>query len=63
MARKQKYHEDEVAYFLSKRKGTKVSKEDKFIEIGKKNDLGNGCWGRIDFLVNYCNWTALQLTH
>jgi hypothetical protein len=24
----------------------------------KKHDLGNGSWGRIDFLVRYCGYTT-----
>ena len=25
-------------------------------EVLKAHDLGNGSWGKIDFLVNHCNY-------
>ena len=27
---------------------------------GRKNDLGNGSWGKIDFLVNHCGYTLIR---
>jgi len=59
MARKSKYQADEVVYFLSKRKGVKISAKQKHIEVSKRNDLGNGCWGRVDFLRNHCAFTCI----
>lgn len=60
MARKSKYIADEVVAFLGKRKGIKFS--GKVITVDPRNDLGNRCWGRIDFLQNYNNYTVLVKT-
>jgi hypothetical protein len=55
MARK-KHTLEEVLKFFSRRKGVKI--KDKVIQIDKRNnDLGNGCWGRIDYLRNVHGYT------
>lgn len=56
MARK--HNVEEVLRSLSKKHDVKISqKEEVFILNQKlkesKNDLGNGSWGKISFLVNY----------
>ena len=28
----------------------------------KKNDLGNGSWGKIDFLTNYCGFSISKVS-
>jgi hypothetical protein len=58
MARKT-HEEEEVLRDLRKKKDCKVSGNHIFILSGKgknkprTNDLGNGSWGKIDFLVNH----------
>ena len=33
-----------------------------FLPKSKKvNDIGNKSWGKIDYLVNHCNYTIIQL--
>ena len=50
MARKQ-HNVDEVLRSLSKKNGCSISNERRQIEIRKgQTDLGNGSWGKIDFL-------------
>ena len=56
MARKQ-HKLDEVFKSLRKKQDVKIHESRNIIFINKshqaKNDLGNGSWGKIDFLVNY----------
>ena len=58
MARK--HSEDEVLRALRLKNDLKI--EGNRIEVlseystKRKNDLGNGSWGKIDFLVNYCGY-------
>lgn len=68
MARKSKnYNADEVVRQLSKKHDIRVNNDVKVVEVitGKDNkrpaanDVGNGSWGKIDFLVNYCGWRQI----
>ena len=62
MARK-KHQEDDVLYSLSRKNDCKVFKHRNIIEVLNglsikpryqlSNDLGNGSWGKIDFLCNH----------
>lgn len=57
-----KHTVDEVIRSLSKKRDVKINPKDKTIEIldpAKNNDLGNGSWGKIDFLVNHSGYTKL----
>lgn len=58
MARK--HTVDEVIRSLSKKKDVRVDLKLKVVELlnspFKNNDLGNGSWGRIDFLVNHAGF-------
>lgn len=57
-----KHTVDEVVRTLSKKKDCKIDVKLKVIEILSKNqsnDLGNGSWGKIDFLVNHNGWTKV----
>ena len=60
MARKN-YTIDKVLRALNKKNDCLVSETDKIVFVlvgrGKKNDLGNKSWGKIDFLIHYCNFT------
>ena len=61
MARK--HNVDEVTRSLSRKKDCKVNIAAKTIQIlkstasGHSGDLGNGSWGKVDFLVNYGGFT------
>ena len=54
MKRGRSYSEDEAVYFL-KTKGCEITgtKGAKVIGISKAKGLGNGSWGRLDFLLKY----------
>ncbi|MGJ7024991.1 hypothetical protein [Petrimonas sulfuriphila] len=58
MARKN-YSIDEVLRTLGKKNDCSITtNKEIFVLNGKdrKNDLGNGSWGKIDFLVKYCGF-------
>lgn len=62
MARKQ-HNVDEVLRSLSKKNGCSISNERRTIEIRKhQTDLGNGSWGKIDFLQKRYGYTVYH-TH
>lgn len=59
MARK--HNEDEVLYRLRKKHDVRITQNKEILVLSqfaknKLNDLGNGSWGKIDFLVNYCGY-------
>ena len=53
---------DEVIRSLSKKRDVKINTSNKEVNIVKQDDtyanqdLGNGSWGKIDYLVNYCGY-------
>ena len=57
MARKQKHNLDEVLRALAKKNDVRIDERLKVIQVltpdakKAKNDLGNGSWGKIDYLV------------
>lgn len=61
MARKHQL--DEVLRSLGKKQDCKINGSSILVLNGKgkkhkkNHDLGNGSWGRIDYLVNYCGYT------
>lgn len=65
MARK--HTEDEVLKALSKKSDCRIKGKDIFVLNGKsqkaqfipKHDLGNGSWGKIDYLTNYCGYRQM----
>jgi len=63
MARKNKHSVDGVLRSLSKKHDVKIDGNHVLILNGKdkkhpkKDDLGNGSWGKIDFLTNHCRFT------
>lgn len=65
MSRKNKYQVDEVIRILSKKNDVKLDLNNKVVQILKgkkaKNDLGNGSFGKIDFLCNYNSFTQLYV--
>jgi hypothetical protein len=60
MARKQ-HTEDEVLIILKKKHDVHINRNNKSIHVNTldnpKNDLGNGSWGKIDFLTKYCGYS------
>ena len=65
MSRKQKMDEVNVFVQLNNKRDVRIKMGSKVIEIihpessFKAFDLGNGSWGKIDFLVNYCGYTKV----
>lgn len=63
MARKHKM--DEVLRKLSRKNDCKVFPYHHIVEVlgiearGKSNDLGNGSWGLIDYLINHSGYRLL----
>ena len=57
MARKQKHNLDEVLRALAKKNDVRIDERLKVIYVltpdakKAKNDLGNGSWGKIDYLI------------
>lgn len=57
-----KHDENQDIRSLSKKKDIRFNFKTYTMEIlnnganNKANDLGNGSWGKIDFLVNHCGW-------
>lgn len=68
MACKQKYKEDEVLSQLRKKHDVRITPEKEILVLNgksnkgqfqKKDDLGNGSWGKIDFLVKHCGYRQM----
>jgi len=60
MARK---HHDEASCVRSLSKKNSICITKKCIEILKgATDVGNGSWGKIDFLVKYCGYICLSIS-
>ena len=62
MARK--HNEDEVLYRLRKKHDVRVTQNKEILVLSRKSkqkqhDLGNGSWGKIDFLVNHCGYRQI----
>jgi hypothetical protein len=64
-----KFKEDEVVRVLSKNPDViSVNSNNKTIKVNLgadpkmpcKHTLGNGSWGKLDFLINFCNYTILE---
>ena len=59
MARKN-YSEDEVLRSLSKKNSININRVSKTLTVNTTGDLGNGSWGKIDFLTNYCGYHTIK---
>lgn len=67
------HSEDEVIRSLSKKQDIRIDSDEKIIRIiskydekgnpnkALKNDLGNGSWGKIDFLQHYCKYYVMKV--
>lgn len=54
------YDEANVIRAISKKKGVNVKVNDKIIEVLRnQTDVGNGTWGKIDYLVKIHNYIVL----
>ena len=68
--RKNSYNVDEVIKQLYKKNDCKIDSNAKTIQVlnglskkqNKKNDLGNGSWGKIDYLINHCGFLLLNVS-
>ena len=67
MARKQ-HNLDEVLRSLGKKHDCKVDEKTSAISVLskdsvlRKNDLGNGSWGKIDYLIHHLGYKLLKVS-
>jgi len=67
MSNKSKYTEISVLRSLAKKHDCKVVTNLSEIQIltgnkqPKKNDLGNGSWGKIDYLINFMGYHKVRM--
>lgn len=60
---KRKYDEASVIRALNKKQSIKVDTVNKVVEIQKNaTDVGNGSWGKIDYLCHYCGYIYVFVT-
>lgn len=63
MSRKQ-YTQDEVIRILNRKQDCKIDSNRRLLTINKSkpvNDLGNGSWGKIDFLTRICGFRIIYV--
>ena len=64
MGKRKDYSVDEVLRSLSRKNDCRINPNNKHVfvlgrtSIRKSHDLGNGSWGKIDYLKNYCGYTV-----
>lgn len=59
---KRKYDEVSVCRSLSKKHDVNIDTQRKVIEVVKNNTtVGNGSWGKIDYLYNYCGYRVIMV--
>lgn len=59
---KRKYDEVSVCRSLSKKHEISIDTRRRIIEVVKNNTtVGNGSWGKIDYLCNYCGYHAIMV--
>lgn len=63
MANKKHYDEAYCVRALSRKHSCQISMSgnQRIIEVEKDGDLGNGSWGKIDFLVHYCGYSVITV--
>lgn len=60
MSKKKTYDEVSVVAKLSRKRSVRVDRAQKVIYVERDNyEVGNGSWGKIDYLVHYCGYTQL----
>ena len=58
-----KHNVDEVIRSLGRKKEVRVNPYAKTVEVlSKQTELGNGSWGKIDFLTNHCGYRLLTVS-
>lgn len=55
-----KYTEDSAVKLLNAISGVSVDTKSKVIELNKDAQIGNGTWGKIEYLTKYCDYTHLR---
>lgn len=55
-----KYTEEGAVKLLSAISGVSVDSKSKVIEVNKDAQIGNGTWGKIEYLVKYCEYTQFR---
>lgn len=64
MTKKKSYDEVSVVRSLSKKNSIHINTKTKVIEVIKdNNDVGNGSWGKIDYLTKFCGYVVLFVTN
>lgn len=65
MANKRHYDEISCVRSLSKKNGCSINKNGNrnTIEFDNTFDLGKGSWGKIDYLVHYCNYIIISSSY
>lgn len=66
MAKKRNYDEANVVRSLMRKHSINISYcgNTRTIEVEKNAyDIGNGSWGKIDYLVKYCGYTVIYVAH
>jgi hypothetical protein len=57
---KKNYDEMSVVRILSKNPNVQVDSTSRIVVVNRNsNTVGNGTWGKIDYLVNYCDYTQM----
>ena len=57
MSKKKSYDEVSVIRALSRKKSIKIDMATKHVKVAKDAmDVGNGSWGKIDYLCHYCGY-------
>ena len=60
---KRKYDEASVVRALNKKQYIKVNTVNGVVEVQKNaTDVGNGSWGKIDYLCHYCGYIYVFVT-
>lgn len=59
---KKSYDESKVVRLLNKNANVNVNTVLRIVEVVTENDtVGNGTWGKIDFLTNYCDYVVSRV--
>lgn len=58
-----KHDVDEVIRSLSKKNEVKINPYEKIVKVlSNQTELGNGSWGKIDFLTNHCGYMLVKVS-
>lgn len=63
MSNKKHYDEASCVRSLSRKNSCQISMSgnQRIIEVEKDGDLGNGSWGKIDYLIHYCGYSVITV--